>query len=121
MRSHSDAVASPAQEQAKIVAGSPPEAACTAASVSSSDSSVGGPAQVAIGEPGSDPVVANDPVSKRELLEERALARVRPLLLEVRHPASPEQEQRPLADRRVGDSLPSELAEADVLLHGPSV
>ena len=55
----------------------------------------------------------------REVLEERARLRVVPLLLEVRDPAGREEEERPLSGRRVRDAAAVELAEPDVLLHGP--
>ncbi len=75
--------------------------------------------QLAIGEACADPVVAHDPMRAGEILEERACARLLPLLLEVRDPPRAEQEQRPFADRRVRDPAAVQLAETDVLLHHP--
>ena len=51
-----------------------------------------------IREPGADPVVPDDAMSLRELLEERAHPAVGPLLLEMCDPTAPEQEQRPFSD-----------------------
>ena len=73
----------------------------------------------AVGEPGPEPVVPDDPVGTGEALEEGARRRVLPVLLEVRHPATAEEQQRSLADARVRDPAPVELREAEVLLHHP--
>ena len=77
------------------------------------------PLERTVGEPCAEPVVADDPMRPGEALEERARIGVVPLLLEVRHPSAAEEQERPLADARVCDTAPVELAEADVLLHHP--
>ncbi len=73
----------------------------------------------AVGEPDPEPVVPDDPVRTGETLEEAARRRVVPVLLEVRHPAPAEEQQRPFADARVREPAPVELREAEVLLHHP--
>ena len=70
-------------------------------------------------EPGPEPVVPDDPVGTGEALEEGARRRVLPVLLEVRHPATAEEQQRSLADARVRDPAPVELREAEILFHHP--
>ena len=55
----------------------------------------------------------------RELLEEAPCGGVVPLVLEVGHPPAPEEEERAVADRRVRDPPPVQLAEPDLLLHDP--
>ncbi len=77
------------------------------------------PGALAVGEPGTEAVVADDPMAPREVLEEAARIGVLPLLLEVRDPAPAEQEGRSLADGGIRDAAPVERAEADVLLHHP--
>ncbi len=77
--------------------------------------------ELAIGESCTDPVVAHDAVCATELLVEAPDARVVPLLLQMGHPSTAEEEQRPFAHRRVRDPPSVELAEADVLLHDPAV
>ena len=108
----------PRTSRRTAIAGSGPTAACTAASVRVFELDRRPAGSVAVREPGADPVVADDPMRGRELLEERARARIVPLLLEVRHPAAAEEEERALAHCRVRDPPAVELGEADVLLHG---
>ena len=91
----------------------------TAPSCCASTSSFGSSDPDAIGEPDAQPVVAHDAVALCELLEEAPRERIGPLLLEVGDPAAAEDERRPLADRGVRDPMAVELAEADLLLHGP--
>ena len=79
----------------------------------------GGRGQLTSRESRSEPVVPDDAVAPRELRVEVARARVVPLLFEMRHPLCAEHEQRPLAERRVGDAAAFDLAEPDVLLHDP--
>ena len=73
--------------------------------------------QAPIREPDAEPVVADDAMVPCELLVEAPGARVVPLVLEMRHPAAAEDEQRPHAHGGVGDPAAVQLAEADLLLH----
>ena len=60
-------------------------------------------------------------MSQREPLVERTGARIAPLLLEMGHPPPAEEDERPLAHRRIRDPLTVELAKTNLLLHGPTV
>ena len=53
----------------------------------------------------------------RDLLVERALPRVVPLLFEVADPARAEDERRAFAVGRVGEPAALEVEEADVVVH----
>src|SRR5262249_42069362 len=64
-------------------------------------------------------VVAHNSVRAGEGFEKLTHARELPLVFEMSDPAGAEDEQRSLADGGVGDPLAADLAEPDLLLHGP--
>ena len=72
-----------------------------------------------LGETRTEPVVADDEVVLGELLVEAPRKRIVPLLLEVGDPLRAEDERRSLSDGGVGDPPAVELAEPNVLVHGP--
>ena len=64
-----------------------------------------------------DPVEANDLMGERHFLVVGTLARVGPLLLEVRDPPRPEDDRPALPEGRVGEAASLEIEVANLLLH----
>src|SRR5262245_16391837 len=76
---------------------------------------------IAVGETRAEPVVPHYAMPGGELLDEGADVRLLPVELEVAQPPRRQDEQRPLADRRVSEPASVHGAEADLLLHAKRV
>jgi hypothetical protein len=72
---------------------------------------------VAVRQPGAEPVIADDGVALGERRDESPVAVVLPENLLVADPPGGKDERRPVADRGVGDPSRRRGAEADLVVH----